>query len=59
MGRYEYVNEFDVKLREKCFTFMLHADQQSDSVIASGDLGLGSRLMDTRVRVPGPGGKDI
>ncbi|XP_023706689.1 sodium/hydrogen exchanger 7 isoform X2 [Cryptotermes secundus] len=33
--------------------------QRSDSLIASGDLGLGNRLMDTRVRVPGPGGKDI
>jgi hypothetical protein len=46
-------------MREKCLTFMLHADQQSDSIIASGDLGLGSRPMDTRVRVPGPGGKNI
>lgn len=38
---------------------MLYVGQQSDSLIASGDLGLGSRLMDTRVRVPGHGGKDI
>ncbi|PSN51022.1 Sodium/hydrogen exchanger 6 [Blattella germanica] len=33
--------------------------QRNDSLIASGDLGLGTRLVDTRVRMPGPGGKDI
>jgi hypothetical protein len=38
---------------------MLCVYQQSDSLIASGDLGLGNRLVDTRVRVPGPGGKNI
>jgi len=46
-------------MREKFLTFMLCADQQSESLIASGDLGLGNRLVDTRVRVPEPGGKDI
>lgn len=55
---YEYINELKVNLREY-LTFVLCYDQQSDSLIACGDLGLGSRLVDTRVRVPGPGGKDI
>lgn len=31
----------------------------SDSVTISGDLGLGSRVVDTRVRIPGPGGNNI
>ncbi|XP_046993768.1 sodium/hydrogen exchanger 7 isoform X4 [Schistocerca americana] len=32
---------------------------RSDSVTISGDLGLGSRVVDTRVRIPGPGGNNI